>query len=308
MVPWTEKYRPKTIETVVKTPENDMIINKIMNCRECFPNLLFCGPPGTGKTTTITNMVEEYQTRYFSGGFSWNNVIHLNASDDRGIDIVRNNLKSFISTKSFFFKEKKFVILDEVDCMTKHAQRALKELIKSGGDDVTFILAANYVSKIDKSLLNLFIILRYYSLPYKNIYKYLEDICKAEKIQYTEKWLSIIIEYFENDARSMVNYIQSNSNNIDDIESFVFVDDLWCNIISTNDLKQKKNMIKEMIIKYNFREVVLSFMKYFINSEKVFEISFDTNRKIETLYNYQNKDTMFDKKSELLYDIVCKIK
>ena len=86
-VPWIEKYRPTTFQDIVLDPINRKIFSNILN-KQYFPNLLFYGPPGTGKTTTIINLINEYQTKYEKK--TSENIIHLNASDERGIDIIRN--------------------------------------------------------------------------------------------------------------------------------------------------------------------------------------------------------------------------
>ena len=127
-VPWIEKYRPTTFNEIVLDPINRKIFSNILS-KQYFPNLLFYGPPGTGKTTTIINLINEYQTKYEKK--TSENIIHLNASDERGIDIIRNQIQLFVKSKNFFNKGIKFVILDEVDYMTKNAQQALKYLIQS---------------------------------------------------------------------------------------------------------------------------------------------------------------------------------
>ena len=129
-IPWIEKYRPTTFQDIVLDPINRKIFSNILN-KQYFPNLLFYGPPGTGKTTTIINLINEYQTKYEKK--TSENIIHLNASDERGIDIIRNQIQLFVKSKNFFNKGMKFVILDEVDYMTKNAQQALKYLIQSSG-------------------------------------------------------------------------------------------------------------------------------------------------------------------------------
>ena len=115
-IPWIEKYRPNTFQEIVLDPLNRKIFSNILN-KQYFPNLLFYGPPGTGKTTTIINLINEYQTKYEKK--TSENIIHLNASDERGIDIIRNQIQLFVKSKNFFNKGMKFVILDEVDYMTK---------------------------------------------------------------------------------------------------------------------------------------------------------------------------------------------
>ena len=126
-IPWVEKYRPNNFKDIVLEDVNKRILTNIIK-KNKFPNLLFYGPPGTGKTTTIINLIEKYQERY--GQKRKGLKIHLNASDDRGIDIIRNQISNFVNTKVLFGNGMKFIILDEVDYMTKNAQQALRYLIQ----------------------------------------------------------------------------------------------------------------------------------------------------------------------------------
>ena len=110
--PWIEKYRPNDFTEIVLTKNNKQLLENIIEIKH-FPNLLFYGPPGTGKTTTIINLIKKYHNLYNNNlkGFK----IHLNASDDRGIDIIRNQINQFVNTNSLFGNGLKFVILDDVD-------------------------------------------------------------------------------------------------------------------------------------------------------------------------------------------------
>ena len=133
--PWVEKYRPSTFDEIVLEDINRNMLKNIIDS-DSFPNLLLYGPPGTGKTTTIINLVKNYQERY--NQINKGLMIHLNASDERGIDTIRNQISQFVHSKALFSDGLKIVILDEVDYMTKNAQQALKYLLQDFRPNVRF--------------------------------------------------------------------------------------------------------------------------------------------------------------------------
>ena len=171
-IPLMEAYRPKHFDDIVLDPLNKQILKNIIET-SYFPNLLFYGPPGTGKTTTIINLINAYQEKLKNKNKDL--IIHLNASDERGIDIIRNQINSFVNSKPLFNTGMKFVILDEVDYMTKNAQQALRYLLQNYSGNVRFCLICNYISKIDEGLQNEFIRLRFNQLPDKDIITFLNN-------------------------------------------------------------------------------------------------------------------------------------
>jgi replication factor C subunit 3/5 len=203
---WTEKYRPSTFNKIILDDTNKILFNSILSTGY-FPNMLFYGPPGTGKTTTIINLINNYQEKYNMRSKAL--IIHLNASDERGIDIIRNNILNFVNSDILFTEGIKFVILDEVDYMTKTAQQALKCLIQSNNSNVRYCLICNYISRIDYSLQYEFMKVRFNKLPKDEIEEFLKNIIENEELNISNKNIISIIEYFENDIRSMINYIQS---------------------------------------------------------------------------------------------------
>jgi DNA polymerase III delta prime subunit len=208
-IPWIEKYRPTQFDDIVMDSVNHHLFSQILE-KNYFPHLLFYGHPGTGKTTTIINLIQEYQTRYSRPNRS--NVIHLNASDERGIDIIRNQIQSFVKTMNLFESGLKFVILDEVDYMTKNAQQALKYLLQTTNTNVRFCLICNYISKIDESLKNDFIWVRFNQLPKKDIFQFIRNITEKENIVISDEAIENIQEMYNSDIRSMINFLQLNQN------------------------------------------------------------------------------------------------
>jgi len=211
---WVEKYRPDKMTKIVIDPLNRRILNNIINTNR-FPNLLFYGPPGTGKTTTIINLIDEYQKKYANTkkGLS----LHLNASDERGVDVIRGQIQQFVNSNALFNAGMKFVILDEVDYMTKPAQQALKNLIQNFNSRVRFCLLCNYISKIDHSLQNIFLRIHFNELPPDDIIHFVNNICIMEQVEVSQKTLQNIQSKFGSDIRSMINYIQSNGDTLSEI-------------------------------------------------------------------------------------------
>ena len=263
--PWVEKYRPTRFEDIVLDPLNRKLLKNIVTQNK-FPNLLFYGPPGTGKTTTIINLINKYQEKYDQKNKGLK--IHLNASDDRGIDVIRNQINQFVNTKTLFGNGLKFVILDEVDYMTKNAQQALRYLIQQYNKNIRFVLICNYISKIDSALQNEFIRLRFCQLPKKDTYNFLHTIIEKEGLNITSKQINIIQKKFKSDIRSMINYIQSNHTNLNfntDILSKKFLEKTLNNIKKGN-----RNEISEICFKNNIeiKDFINELLLYIIN-EKV---------------------------------------
>jgi DNA polymerase III delta prime subunit len=267
--PWVEKYRPNKFEDIVLEDTNKKLLTNIIKTNN-FPNLLFYGPPGTGKTTTIINLINEYQEKYNQKRKGLK--IHLNASDDRGIDIIRNQINQFVNTKTLFGPGMKFVILDEVDYMTKNAQQALRYLIQQYSKDIRFCLICNYISRIDISLQNEFVRLRFCQLPKKDIFKFLKKITVEEKIKIKNMQLKAIQEYFKSDIRSMINFIQSN-HNTGGLNTYIIEGDFWEDLILK--IKNKHNNINQYInekcIYYNLqlKIFIIKFITYLINKKGI---------------------------------------
>lgn len=259
-IPWVEKYRPTQFDNIVLDPINRRIFKNILN-KDYFPNLLFYGPPGTGKTTTIINLIQEYQTKHNQKNKGM--MIHLNASDERGIGIIRNQINQFVKSNNFFDVGLKFVILDEVDYMTKDAQQALKYLLQSSCYNVRFCLICNYISKIDESLKNEFICVRFNQLPKYEIYKFIKTIAENENLSLSDAAIDTIQHNYHSDIRSMINFLQLNQN-VEDWEQNIVTDTIWETIHKgkpdmasyIHEISVHYNMNKKTVIKNYFNYVI----------------------------------------------------
>ena len=251
-MPWIERYRPTNFEDIVLDPINKKIFENILK-KEYFSNLLFYGPPGTGKTTTIINLINEYQKK--NGINNKGSVIHLNASDERGIDIIRNHINQFVKSNSIFETKNKFVILDEVDYMTKNAQQALKYLLQTTTYNVHFCLICNYISKIDESLQNEFICIRFNQLPKKDIFLFIHSIAEKEGIQINNQIIETLQNIYKSDIRSMINYIQLNQNVLI-YDNYIIHQEIWEKLhnllITMNKKNNEKNDIQKIKKIYDF--------------------------------------------------------
>jgi replication factor C subunit 3/5 len=270
-VPLVEFYRPTNFENIVLDPLNRQILQNIIDTAY-FPNLLFYGPPGTGKTTTIINLINAYQEKLNIKNKDL--IIHLNASDERGIDIIRNQINSFVNSKPLFHSGMKFVILDEVDYMTKNAQQALRYLLQNFTNGVRFCLICNYISKIDEGLQNEFTKLRFNQLPKDEIISFLKNISQSENLNLSDKALNCIQQLYNSDIRSMINFMQSNQDigKNDKLVINIIDKDVWENLILKLINKEKIEKLTQYIhnisINYNIdkKNIIKHFLNYIIRN------------------------------------------
>ena len=287
---WVEKYRPTNFNDIVLSPINRTIFKNIVDM-DYFPNLLFYGSPGTGKTTTIINLINEYQSRY--GKINNSTIIHLNASDDRGIDIIRNQINQFVKSLNLFEKGLKFVILDEVDYMTKNAQQALKYILQTSTYNVRFCLICNYISKIDESLKNEFICIRFNQLPIDYICIFLKSISEKENLNLKPSTIEAIQKMYGSDIRSMINFIQLNQNlNIEDWEQTIITESVFENMynfiksfqelnLSTNDLIY---YVHNISVRYNIdkKSLLLKYYDWILRNRKT-DVTLDFLKKTKSM-------------------------
>ena len=216
-VMWVEKYRPQKISELVNQKEIMGSINSMLKNQSELPHLLFSGSAGVGKTTAALCVSREIL------GEHWKDyTLELNASDERGINMVRERVKKFsrfagLDTKIPF----KVIILDEADEMTTDAQTALRRIIEDTAKICRFILIANNLSKIIEPIQSRCVVFKFAKISTKEILSQLKSISKREKIKADEKGLCTISDYADGDLRHAINILQAAASSGSVTESTV---------------------------------------------------------------------------------------
>ncbi len=210
---WTEKYRPATFEEVVGQHE---IIKRVRSLVQALniPHLLFAGPAGTGKSTLALITVHELF------GSTWKqNYLELNASDERGIDVVRQKVKDFARTKALGNVPFKVIFLDEADALTKEAQQALRRTMENYTNTCRFILSCNYSSKIIDPIQSRCVVFRFKLLEKKDVAIVVKRIAEREKLAVKDDAIDALYEASEGDCRRTINLLQATASISPDINT-----------------------------------------------------------------------------------------
>ena len=204
---WSEKYRPKKLKEVVDQKEIIKGISNLIKSPD-IPHMLFAGPAGVGKTTTALCIAMELL------GEEWRkNTLELNASDERGIKMVRERVKEFAASIKLAddkeFGKPKIIMLDEADEMTSEAQTALRRIIEDSARTTRFIIICNYLSQIIEPIQSRCVVFRFRRLPKEDVIDHLKMICEQQKVKYEEKALAQIYEATGGDLRHSINIMQA---------------------------------------------------------------------------------------------------
>ena len=250
---WIEKYRPKKLDQVVG---QTVVVERLKSYvqQKNIPHLLFSGPPGTGKTTAATVLAREFY------GEEWKeNFLELNASDDRGIKMVRETVKGYsriLPTNPLGFK---ILFLDEADYMTDEAQAALRRTMENFTRTTRFIISCNYSSKIIEPIQSRTAIFRFKAIPTESMVSALSEILKKEGVEYEKKSLDVIAELAYGDMRKAINTLQVAAtyaqkitvNSIYEAAGLVHKD--WAVQVLTlalkGDVSKARSMLEEAVIK-----------------------------------------------------------
>lgn len=217
-LPWVEKYRPTKLDDLIAHKDITSTINKFI-AQDRLPHLLFYGSPGTGKTSTILALAKQmYGSSYKSM------ILELNASDDRGINVVREQIKNFASTKTIFSSGVKLIILDEADAMTNAAQAALRRIIEKYTKNVRFCLICNYVSKIIPAVQSRCTSFRFCPLKRDEMHNRLVYIAGLENVTLTDEGKEALMRLSCGDMRRVLNVLQAcsmaNNHVVDEISVY----------------------------------------------------------------------------------------
>ncbi|MEM7616811.1 MAG: AAA family ATPase, partial [Pseudomonadota bacterium] len=202
--PWVEKYRPSSLDELVAHADIIAIIKKLI-AEDRLPHMLLYGPPGTGKTSTITAAAKDMYGKAYGAM-----TLELNASDERGIGVVRNQIKEFAGTKSWYAGVK-LVILDEADMMTNDAQFALRRVIEKYTANTRFCLVCNYANKIIPALQSRCTKFRFAPLEPDQIRDRLDSIIQAESLVMPQRARDALLELGGGDMRRVLNILQATA-------------------------------------------------------------------------------------------------
>ena len=285
---WVEKYRPKKISEVVNQKDIKGSLSALLKNQEEMPHLLFSGSAGVGKTTMALCISQEIL------GDKWKDyTLELNASDERGINMVRERVKKFsrfagLDTEIPF----KIIILDEADEMTSDAQTALRRIIEDTAKFCRFILIANNISKIINPIQSRCAVFKFSQIEEKEITTHLKVVLKKEKGKANEKGLKEIAEYAEGDLRHAINLLQTAASSGEITQDSVKaaagltktndVDEVLKLAVS-GDIQSSRNKMIELIKVYGMSES--DFLKYI--NQALFSAKYDNLEEIsQTIAKY----------------------
>ena len=262
---WVEKYRPAKLSSIINQKEVIGSLKGLLKNTSEIPHLMFSGSAGVGKTTAAMCLAHEILGEHWK-----DHTLELNASDERGISMVRERVKKFARFSGLDIKIPfKIIILDEADEMTSDAQTALRRIIEDTAKYCRFVLIANNISKIIEPLQSRCAIFKFTRISEDEVISYLEEICKKEKVKFEQKGLETIYSYSEGDMRHAINILQAvaslgivNESNVKISAGLSRVNDVGgiLKLAIAGKLSEARNKMIEMIKVYGMSES--DFLKY----------------------------------------------
>lgn len=285
-LPFVERFRPKTLDGIMSHVETISVLNSFIEQKN-LPHLLFYGPPGTGKTSTVEALVSELYGKENVEYMTMN----INASEERGIEIVRNKIKNFVSTSPIHGSLKndipkyKFVILDEADAMTFDAQGMLKQVIEYYTDNARFCLICNCIKKINPAIQSRCTIFNFPPLNYTSVKNKIEHVANEHKLVITDDGIETIWKLSNGDMRKVLHMLQVISINNKTIDSDTVarfknypnnreINELF-SVLIKGDLKSSIKTINSIVTKkhYSLSDIITELCYKLTNSiiDKTFE-------------------------------------
>jgi len=267
-LPWIEKYRPKNSDEILLEPFIKEKLNKILESKS-IPNMIITGEPGTGKTSTILFMAKQIYTRNYH-----DNVLELNASDDRGLSIINNTIFPFCKKrKTCSDTSHKLVILDEADSITSKAQNLLANIISDFRNNTRFVFICNDCSQIIESIQSRCMIIKYPKISTDNLFNKIQYICHEEDIQYDDDSINTLLFVSDKDIRQTINNLECLYYSFKDLSVeniYKLIDKprpFYINMILQACLDDDyKTAINNVMLLYNKgytpNDILLTFMKY----------------------------------------------
>jgi replication factor C small subunit len=279
--PWVEKYRPKSLRDLVVNNSLSRFINSYVKNFDTAPHLLlYSKVPGTGKTSFVYALTNDLGLE----------LLRLNASDERGIQTIREKVKKFVFTTSFSGK-KKLCFLDEADYLTDEAQTSLRAIIEESSFNAKFIFACNYLHRIIEPIRSRCVLLDFSNPPKERILEYLKDILKQEKVSFEEKILNEIVNKFYPSIRDMVQECQRQFLVYGSVKELSFnnkglVEIIWKEFLTGKHPFQLRMLWYNKVLDYE--NLLIDFVQYLQEMEK--DLNFLAKLTlIGAKYNYRQK-------------------
>ncbi len=286
-IPWVEKYRPKNSEEILLETFIKQKIDKILETKSV-PNMIITGEPGTGKTSTILFLAKQIYGENYQ-----ENVLELNASDDRGLSIINNTIYPFCKKKTNCLNQTnskipnhKLIILDEADSITPKAQNLLSNIISEFRKNTRIVFICNDCTQIIESIQSRCMIIKYPRINSDNLYQKIEHICKSENIPYTSEGIQTLLFVSDQDIRQSINNLEClyySFGELNEASVYKLIDKpkpyYICEIIKScyqKDYDKTINIVKSLYNKgYTPNDILLTFMKYLFENNNNYDSDSD---------------------------------